>query len=243
MKEADYIIISNIALNSAIYEMRLKGDTGALSRSGQFIDVAVTGKYLRRPISVCDYDEKGLTIVYKVVGEGTAALSRMRPGESVNALCGLGNGFDDGAAAKKIALVGGGVGLPPLYGLAKRLKENGAVFSVLAGFNSAADMYYTDNFRALCGDVRIATADGSFGTKGFVTSLLGKGEFDYFYACGPLPMLKAIMNADDHPAQLSFEERMGCGFGACMGCTVKVKGGYKRICKDGPVLVREEVIW
>ncbi len=240
MKEADYIIISNIALNSAIYEMRLKGDTGALSRSGQFIDVAVTGKYLRRPISVCDYDEKGLTIVYKVVGEGTAALSRMRPGESVNALCGLGNGFDDGAAAKKIALVGGGVGLPPLYGLAKRLKENGAVFSVLAGFNSAADMYYTDNFRALCGDVRIATADGSFGTKGFVTSLLGKGEFDYFYACGPEPMLEALLKTG-LDGQLSYEARMACGFGVCMGCSCKTRLGYKRICKDGPVMTAKEM--
>ena len=234
MRETDYIIESNAALNSSIYEMRLKGDTGALSRSGQFIDVAVAGKYLRRPISVCDYDDGGLTIVYKVVGEGTAAMSRMRPGESVNALCGLGNGFDENTAAKKIALVGGGVGLPPLYGLAKRLKERGACFSVLAGFNSAADMYYTDNFRALCGDVRVSTADGSYGTKGFVTALVNEDEFDYFYACGPEPMLEALLRTR-LDGQLSYEARMA------WGCSCKTRLGYKRICKDGPVMTAKEM--
>ncbi len=239
IKDVIYTISSNLQLNSSVFEMRLDGDTAPLNKSGQFIDIALSGKYLRRPISVCDYDENGLTIIYKVVGEGTKQMSNMQKGEKLSALCALGNGFDDSVTAKKIALVGGGVGLPPLYGLAKRLKSHGKNITVLAGFNTAADMYYIDEFSALA-PTRVATADGSAGTKGFVTALMDEGEFDYFYACGPEPMLNALLKTG-LDGQLSYEARMACGFGVCMGCSCKTKLGAKRICKDGPVMTAKEM--
>lgn len=239
IKDVIYTISSNAQLNSSVFEMRLEGDTSPLEKSGQFIDIALSGKYLRRPISVCDYDEKGLTIIYKVVGEGTKQMSKMQKGETLCALCALGNGFDDSVTAEKIALVGGGVGLPPLYGLAKRLKSQGKNITVLAGFNSAADMYYIDKFSALA-PTRVATADGSAGEKGFVTVLMNKNEFDYFYACGPEPMLNALLKTG-LDGQLSYEARMACGFGVCMGCSCKTKLGSKRICKDGPVMTAKEM--
>lgn len=239
LKEVDFTIESNRALNAAVYEMRLSGDTSALTRPGQFIDIAIAGKFLRRPISVCCYDSRSLTIVYKVVGEGTAAMSKMTAGEKLNALVGLGNGFEIRVEANNIALIGGGVGLPPLYGLGKELALAGKKITVLAGFNTAADAYYLDEFARLA-PIRVATVDGSYGTKGFVTALMKEGEFDYFYACGPEPMLNSLLKTG-MDGQLSYEARMGCGFGVCMGCSCKTKLGAKRICKDGPVMTAEEM--
>ena len=201
------------------------------------------GFYLRRPISVCDWDSETLTLVYKVVGNGTDAMCRMQPGTELDLLTGLGNGFDITRCGERPLLIGGGVGLPPMVGLCRCLMQAGKHPTVLAGFNTADEVFLREDVEKLGAPFVLATMDGSAGIKGLVTDALPEIDFTDICACGPLPMLKAIMNADDHPAQLSFEERMGCGFGACMGCTVKVKGGYKRICKDGPVLVREEVIW
>ncbi len=201
------------------------------------------GFYLRRPISVCDWDNETLTLVYKVVGNGTDAMCRMIPGTELDLLTGLGNGFDITRCGERPLLIGGGVGLPPMVGLCRCLMQAGKHPTVLAGFNTADEVFLREDVEKLGAPFVLATMDGSAGVKGLVTDALPEIDFTDICACGPLPMLKAIMNADDHPAQLSFEERMGCGFGACMGCTVKVKGGYKRICKDGPVLVREEVIW
>lgn len=239
VKDEKFTIEYNRALNSTVYEMRLSGDTSLLTRPGQFIDIALQGKYLRRPISVSDYDENGLTIVYKVVGEGTAQMSKMQSGETLMALIALGNGFDPDIKAEKIALIGGGVGLPPLYGLAKELVKRGKKVSVLMGFNSEKDAYYTDKFD-FCSDVRVATVDGSKGVKGFVTATFSEGEFDYFCACGPEPMLNSLLKTG-MDGQLSYEARMGCGFGVCMGCSCKTKLGSKRICKDGPVMTAEEM--
>ena len=226
-----FTIKQNTPLTSCVYRMVLQGDTSAITAPGQFVQVQVPGFYLRRPISVCDWDSETLTLVYKVVGNGTDAMCRMIPGTELDLLTGLGNGFDITRCGERPLLIGGGVGLPPMVGLCRCLMQAGKHPTVLAGFNTADEVFL------------LATMDGSAGIKGLVTDALPEIDFTDICACGPLPMLKAIMNADDHPAQLSFEERMGCGFGACMGCTVKVKGGYKRICKDGPVLVREEVIW
>lgn len=239
VKDITYKIKSNTYLNPTVLEMKLRGDTSLFTRAGQFIDIAVEGKYLRRPISVCDYDGKGLTIIYKVVGEGTRILSEMRAGETISALAALGNGFDDSVDAKNIALIGGGVGMPPLYGLAKRLKAKGKKITVLAGFNSVGDTYYLDKFGRF-GETRLATVDGSKGIRGLVTDLMKEGEFDYFYACGPEPMLNALVKTG-MDGQLSYEARMGCGFGVCMGCSCRTKLGAKRICVDGPVMTAEEM--
>ncbi len=223
--------------------MVLQGDTSAITAPGQFVQVQVPGFYLRRPISVCDWDSETLTLVYKVVGNGTDAMCRMIPGTELDLLTGLGNGFDITRCGERPLLIGGGVGLPPMVGLCRCLMQAGKHPTVLAGFNTADEVFLREDVEKLGAPFVLATMDGSAGIKGLVTDALPEIDFTDICACGPLPMLKAIMNADDHPAQLSFEERMGCGFGTCMGCTVKVKGGYKRICKDGPVLVREEVIW
>lgn len=239
VKDEKFIIEYNRALNASVFEMRLKGDTSLLSRPGQFIDIAVTGKYLRRPISVCDYDESGLTLVYKVVGEGTEIMSKMEKGESLNALIALGNGFDTDFDAKKVVLVGGGIGLPPMYGLAKELVKKGKEVTVVMGFNGASDAFYLDKFD-FCAETRVCTVDGSLGIKGFVTAALGDGEFEYFCACGPEPMLNSLLKTNME-GQLSYEARMGCGFGVCMGCSCKTKLGSKRICKDGPVMTAEEM--
>ena len=239
MKEVIYEIKSNAEIAPAVFEMRLNGDVSAFLKAGQFIDIKIPGKYLRRPISVCDYDEDGLTIVYKVVGEGTRALSGMKAGEKIDALTGLGNGFDENVTAKNIALIGGGIGLPPLYNLAKRLTAKDKNVTIIAGFNTAREAYYLDKFGTIA-DVKVATADGTLGTKGFVTAVFDKTKYDYFYACGPEPMLNALV-ATGADGQLSYEARMGCGFGACMGCSCKTKLGAKRICKDGPVMTAEEM--
>ena len=225
--------------------MVLEGDTQYITRSGQFINIELEGKFLRRPISVSDYDEKTVTIIYKVVGRGTEQMKGMVAGQKLDILTGLGNGFNTENSGSSPLLVGGGVGVPPMYNLCKRLLSEGKRPVVIIGFNTKDEVFYYDEFKALGVDVYCSTADGSFGTKGFVTDVIrGEGlEFDYLYTCGPLPMLKALYDATTVDGEYSFEERMGCGFGACMGCTCKTKYGNKRICKDGPVLKRDEIIW
>lgn len=242
-KKGIYEIVSNEALTESVWRMVLAGDTQYLTAPGQFVNIAIEGCYLRRPISVCDYDEKSITLIYKVVGRGTEIMSRMQAGEKLDVLTGLGNGFSTSAATECPALVGGGVGVPPLYNLAKKLKEAGKKVQVVLGFNRADEIFYADEFRALGVDVHIATADGSVGVKGFVTDALKQMTFDYVYTCGPLPMLKAIYAATECDGEYSFEERMGCGFGACMGCSCQTTKGSKRICKEGPVLKRDEIIF
>lgn len=244
-KKNIYTIISNTPLTPAVYRMVLEGDTQYITRSGQFINIELEGKFLRRPISVADYDDTTITIIYKVVGRGTEQMKAMQPGAKLDILTGLGNGFSTDNDAKRPLLVGGGVGVPPMYNLCKRLIAEGKKPSVIIGFNTADELFYYDEFKALGADVYCSTVDGSVGVKGFVTDVIREMEVehDYIYSCGPLPMLKALYDATEAPAEFSFEERMGCGFGACMGCSCKTKYGNKRICKDGPVLKREEIIW
>lgn len=241
-KQNKYKILSNEPLTKDVYKMVLEGDTEYITAPGQFINIALDGKYLRRPISVCDYDEDCITIIYKVVGEGTEQMSALKIGTVLDVLTGLGNGYDISKSTKPL-LIGGGVGVPPMYNLAKTLIANGQVPTVILGFNTADEVFYEQEFKALGCDTFVTTADGSYGIKGFVTDALDGIDFEYFYTCGPLPMFKAIYNAVDKDGQFSFEERMGCGFGACMGCSCKTKYGNKRICKDGPVLEKEEIIW
>ena len=242
-KRGIFKIITNERLTAAVWRMTLQGDTHDITRPGQFVNIALEGRFLRRPISVCDWSEDSLTLIYKVVGDGTADMSRMEPGTQLDLLTGLGNGFSTDREAHRPLLVGGGVGVPPLYGLAKRLIAKGVRPTVILGFNTAAEVFCADEFRAAGAEVIIATADGSAGVKGFVTDAMKGLDFDYFYACGPMPMLRALCTATDCDGELSMEERMGCGFGACMGCSCKTSdGGYKRICKEGPVFRRDEII-
>ena len=242
-KKGIYEIVSNRPLTDSVWQMVLAGDTQYLTAPGQFVNIAIEGCYLRRPISVCDYDGQSITLIYKVVGRGTEIMSRMQAGEKLDVLTGLGNGFSLSAATEHPLLVGGGVGVPPLYNLARKLKAAGKRVQVVLGFNRADEIFYADEFEALGVDVHIATADGSVGVKGFVTDAMKALEFDYIYTCGPLPMLKAIYNASECDGEFSFEERMGCGFGACMGCSCQTTKGSKRICKEGPVLKRDEIIF
>ena len=242
MKQCIYHIESNEPLTGTVYQMRLSGDTSAFSKPGQFLNIALDGLFLRRPISVCDYDERGVTILYKVVGKGTAQMAAMQPGQTLDVLTGLGNGYEIEKCGAYALLLGGGVGVPPLYGLCKALLNSGRQVCVVLGFNTKDEVFYENAFRALGADVTVATADGSYGVKGFVTDALPQ-SYDYFFACGPEPMLKAVCKATGTSGQLSFEERMGCGFGACMGCSCKTLTGYKRICKEGPVLEKEEIRW
>ena len=244
-KKNIYKIASNEPLTPAVYRMVLEGDTQYITRSGQFINIELEGKFLRRPISVADYDARSITIIYKVVGSGTEQMKGLKVGTELDILTGLGNGFDTDNASTKPLLVGGGVGVPPMYNLCKRLIAEGKQPRVIIGFNTASEVFYLEEFRALGVEVYCATADGTMGDKGFVTNVIRQRavEFDYLYTCGPLPMLKALYDATEVDGQYSFEERMGCGFGACMGCTCKTKYGNKRICKDGPILKREEIIW
>ena len=240
-KQDIYEILTNEPLTKDVYKMILCGDTQYITAPGQFINLKLDGRFLRRPISVCDYDDKTITIIYKVVGEGTEQMSQMKAGEKIDCITGLGNGYD--ISKSKIPLViGGGVGVPPMYNLTKCLVADGQKPTVILGFNTKAEIFYEDEFKALGVDVIVATADGSYGVKGFVTDAMPE-NYDYFYTCGPMPMFRAIENKAKTSGQYSFEERMGCGFGACMGCSCKTKYGYKRICKDGPVLEREEIIW
>ena len=244
-KKDIYTILSNEPLTPVVYRMVLEGDTQYVTRSGQFINIELEGKYLRRPISVSDYDAKTITIIYKVVGRGTEQMQGMVAGQKLDILTGLGNGFNTENEAKRPLLVGGGVGVPPLYNLCKRLLSEGKRPTVILGFNTREEIFYYEEFKALGVDVHCSTADGSFGTRGFVTDAIRDNgiEYDYLYTCGPLPMLKALYDNTSCDGEYSFEERMGCGFGACMGCTCKTKYGNKRICKDGPVLKRDEIVW
>ena len=243
MKQGIYTISENTRLAEGIYRMVLAGDTSACTASGQFINIQLAGRFLRRPISVCDWDESSITIIYKVLGQGTEMMTGLPVGTELDVLVGLGNGYDLTKSGDKPLLIGGGVGIPPLYNACKKLVAEGKKPTVILGFNSSADKFYTDEFAALGAEVIVTSADGSIGLKGFVTDAMAGLDYTYFYTCGPTAMLKAIDAIAVTSGQLSFEERMGCGFGACMGCSCKTKYGSKRICKDGPVLVREEIIW
>ena len=243
MKEVNYTLESNRKIAKDIYEMVLLGDNSAITRPGKFVNLLIDGCYLRRPLSVCNVEDDRLTLIYKVVGKGTEILSHAKPGAVFDTLTGLGNGFDVTRAGGYPLLVGGGVGVPPMYLLCRRLIENGAKPTVVLGFNTADDVFYRERFEALGAEVRVTTADGSVGTRGFVTDEVKRLMYTYFYACGPMPMFRALDQVVTTSGEYSFEERMGCGFGACMGCSCKTKYGTKRICVDGPVLRREEVIW
>lgn len=242
MKQCFFEIIENIHLTSNVMRMKLKGDTIAITGPGQFVNIKLDGLFLRRPISVCDCEGNVLTIIYKIVGKGTEQMSCMKEGK-LDVLTGLGNGYDILKSGDKPLLLGGGVGVPPMYMLARKLREAGKNVSVVLGFNTKDEIFYEDEFKKLGCEVFVTTADGSYGIKGFVTDAMKPIDYSYFYTCGPEPMLRAVYNASVTSGQFSFEERMGCGFGACMGCSCKTLYGNKRICKDGPVLVKEEIIW
>ena len=242
MKQSLFEIVENTCLAPGVYRMKLKGDTSAITAPGQFINIQLDGMFLRRPISVCDVEGDVLTIIYKVVGMGTGAMSKMAGG-MLDILTGLGNGYDLAAAGEKPVLLGGGVGVPPMYLLAKRLIEAGKKPVVILGFNKREEIFYEAEFKALGCETLVTTVDGSYGIKGFVTDALKQVDYTHFYTCGPEPMLKAVYKASTTSGQMSFEERMGCGFGACMGCSCKTLTGYKRICKDGPVMRKEEIKW
>ena len=242
MKQSLFSIVSNTPLTDSVYKMVLSGDTSAITAPGQFVNIQLTGKFLRRPISVCDYDAQTLTIVYKVVGKGTEQMASMTAGETLDILTGLGNGYDLAPAGDRPVLLGGGVGVPPLYHLAKRLLALGKEVTVVLGFNTASEIFYEKEFQALGCKVFVTTVDGNYGKKGFVTDALPE-DYTYFYTCGPEPMLKAVYRTTNTSGQMSFEQRMGCGFGACMGCSCKTLTGNKRICKEGPVMRKEEILW
>ncbi len=244
MKQGLFTIRENTPLAPGLYRLTLAGDASAFTAPGQFLALKLDGFTLRRPISVCDWDETGVTVIYKVLGAGTEALSKYPAGKTLDVLTGLGNGYDLSKAGARPLLVGGGVGIPPLYRLAKELISAGAKPAVVLGFNRAEEMFLTDEFRALGAAVTVATADGSAGVPGFVTDALpAPGSFTHVFACGPTAMLRALDRVIGTDAQYSLEERMGCGFGACMGCTHETKSGPKRVCRDGPVFPREEIVW
>lgn len=246
MKQVILTIAQSAPVARGTVRTVLSGDTSAIIRPGQFINILLDNKYLRRPLSVCDCvkgENGSVTVIYKIVGEGTLALSRLPAGARLDVLTGLGNGYDTAPAGESPLLIGGGAGVPPMYMLCRELISLGKSVQVIAGWNSADEAFYTEEFRALGASLTVATADGTMGIKGLVTDAMKNMKYSYIYACGPLPMLKAVDAAAVTEGQLSFEERMGCGFGACMGCSCKTKYGYKRICRDGPVLTREEIIW
>ena len=242
MKQGFFEITENVPLTENVYKMVLRGDVSAITAPGQFVNIQLDGLYLRRPISVCDVSGDCLTIIYKVVGKGTAKLSKMQSG-SLDLLTGLGNGYNLSCAGDRPVLLGGGVGVPPMYLLAKRLLAEGKQVQVILGFNTQKEVFYEKEFRELGAQVTVTTVDGSYGTQGFVTDVLKDMDYTYFYTCGPEPMLKAVYRASQTSGQMSFEKRMGCGFGACMGCSCKTITGYKRICKEGPVMRKEEILW
>ena len=246
MQDLTLVIQENTKLTDKMYRMVLTDQAGAekllVQKPGQFVNIKIDGFFLRRPISVCDSSEGSVTILYAVVGKGTKTLSEMKPGKTLSVLCGLGNGYDTSLSGQTPILLGGGAGVPPMYLLAKKLLEEGKQVTVCLGFNTASEVYYDEEFYKIGCRVVLATADGSLGAKGFVTDIMPE-EYSYLYTCGPEPMLKAVYQKAKTSGQFSFEERMGCGFGACMGCSCKTITGYKRICKDGPVLTKEEILW
>lgn len=243
MKQVIFEIQSNEALTPEVYRMVLSGDASAITQPGQFVEIALPGKFLRRPISVSDWTENRLTLIYKVVGHGTEQMAGLSAGTRLDLLTGLGNGYDTSLSGDAPVLVGGGVGVPPLYALCKKLLEQGKKPSVILGFNRESEIFLKQEFEALGVPTHIATADGSVGTRGFVTDVLKTLDYSYFYSCGPLPMFRAMENVVTTSGQYSLEERMGCGFGACMGCSIQTRSGAKRVCKDGPVFMREEVFY
>jgi len=242
MKTSVFTIIDNRKVAKNTYEMLLRGDTSDITAPGQFVNIKLSGFFLRRPISVCDLEGDILTLIYKAVGEGTEAMSEMKIGEKLDILTGLGNGYDLSPAGDFPLLIGGGAGVPPMFLLARRLIAEGKKPSAILGFGSTDEVFYREEFEKLGVPVTVTTVDGSEGVKGFVTDAMEAG-YSYFYTCGPEPMLKAVYDKSETSGQFSFEERMGCGFGACMGCSCKTKYGNKRICREGPVLVKEEIIW
>ena len=242
MKDTTFTLISNRLVAKNTYEWVLSGDTKGI-REGQFVNIRLDGFYLRRPISVCDCEGDRLTLIFKVVGDGTKVMSEAKVGEKFLILTGLGNGYNLAKSGHAPLLIGGGAGVPPMYLAAKKLVAKGVTPTVILGFNTADEVFYKDEFETLGCKVLITTADGSVGIKGFVTNAMAELEYTYFYTCGPLPMLRAVYNASVTDGEFSFEERMGCGFGACMGCSCETKYGYKRICRDGPVLMKEEIVW
>ena len=243
MQQSLFTVKTNDPLSRGVYRMTLAGDTSAIARPGQFVNIQIPGKFLRRPISVCDCAPGLLTLIYKVVGGGTAELSAARPGGTLDLLTGLGNGYDTAKSGDRPLLIGGGVGVPPLYWLCRVLRAQGREVSVILGFNTAAEVFYEEAFSALGAQVTVTTVDGSYGRKGFAADAMAALDYTCFYACGPLPMLRAVEQAARTTGQYSFEERMGCGFGACMGCSCQTKNGPVRICREGPVLDREVVVW
>ena len=236
-------IVENEPIAPAVFRMKLKGEIGAVTAPGQFINIKLDGLYLRRPISVCDKEGDELTIIYKVVGEGTGQMSVLKPGKELDVLTGLGNGYDTSLSGNIPLLLGGGVGVPPLYLLAKKLTSEGKDVTAVLGFNTKDEIFLREDFEKLGAKVIVTTADGSFGTKGFAADVMDSIDYSYVYTCGPEPMLKAVYDRSKTSGQFSLERRMGCGFGACMGCSCKTKDGYKRICKEGPVLFKEEILW
>ncbi|MGN0467784.1 MAG: dihydroorotate dehydrogenase electron transfer subunit [Acutalibacteraceae bacterium] len=243
MKQEIFSIISNRQIAEKTFEMVLAGNTEEI-KAGQFVNIRLDGFFLRRPISVCNLEEDRLTLIYKTVGRGTEKMSVLEKGEKLDLLTGLGNGYDETKSGSFPLLIGGGAGVPPMFRLCKDLVGEGKKVSVILGFNKKEEVFYKEEFEKLGAKVFIATVDGSMGIKGFVTDALSLvGSYSYFYCCGPEPMLKAVYHSTETDGQFSFEERMGCGFGACMGCSCKTKYGNKRICKDGPVLEKEEIIW
>ena len=242
MKQSLFEIVENTRLVPGVYRMKLRGDTSAITAPGQFVNIQLEGLFLRRPISVCDVEGDVLTIIYKVVGKGTEAMGHLQEGQ-LDVLTGLGNGYDLSTAGERPVLLGGGVGVPPMYLLAKRLIADGKTPAVVLGFNKKEEIFYEEEFKALGCKIFVTTVDGSYGIKGFVTDALQALDYTHFFTCGPEPMLKAVYKASKTSGQMSFEERMGCGFGACMGCSCKTLTGYKRICKDGPVMRKEEIKW
>lgn len=243
MKQVIFEIQSNEALTPEVYRMVLSGDASAITQPGQFVEIALPGKFLRRPISVSDWTENRLTLIYKVVGHGTEQMAGLSAGTRLDLLTGLGNGYNTSLSGDAPVLVGGGVGVPPLYGLCKKLLEEGKKPRMILGFNRESEIFLKQEFEALGVPTHIATADGSVGTHGFVTDVLKTLDYSYFYSCGPLPMFRAMEAVVTTSGQYSLEERMGCGFGACMGCSIQTKSGAKRVCKDGPVFIREEVFY
>lgn len=243
MLQGVFEIVSNQSLTESVWEMTLRGDTHAITAPGQFVQLLLEPYFLRRPISVCNVEGDLLTIVYKTVGRGTEYMTSLTSGKKLDVLSGLGNGYTLSDTGDAPLLIGGGAGVPPMYYLAHRLLEMGKSVAVILGFNTKAEVFYEDKFRALGAKVLVTTVDGSYGKKGFVTDAMKSLRFSCVCACGPEPMLKAVYAASETGGQFSFEERMGCGFGACMGCTCETKYGHKRICKDGPVLKKEEILW
>ena len=243
MKQSYFTVVENTPLTDTVVRMRLRGDTSPITRPGQFVNIRLEGRFLRRPISVCDVEGDVLTLIYKVVGGGTEQMRQMPVGTQLDLLTGLGNGYDLTEAGPNPLVIGGGVGVPPMYWLTKQLVAAGCKVTAVLGFNNGSEIFYVDEFRALGAEVIVATVDGSVGVKGFVTNALAGLDYSYFYTCGPEPMLKAVYRAAEGEGQLSFEKRMGCGFGACMGCSCRTITGNKRICKEGPVLRKEEIQW